>query len=151
MSESLPSFINHARGKGLDYTTIRQLLLTAGWKERDIARAIAAEGLDISVPEPTGGSNVRDSFIYLMCFASLYVVVGSAIGLYYTFLDYLYPDPAWGNLNVDAALDSVRYAIAAIDVTFPLFLVLSMVLERIIRQSPDGHKQPVARWLRSEE
>jgi hypothetical protein len=147
MSQSLQDFINHARGKGLDYVTIRQLLLAAGWKEKDIARAIAAEGLEIAVPEPAGGGSTRDSFIYLMSFVSLYVVVGSAIGLYYTFLDHLYPDPAWGDGNIEAMLDGVRYAIAAIVIAFPLFLILSLVLQRVVRQAPDSHKQPVARWL----
>lgn len=147
MSEPLGTFIHHAHAKGLDYGTIRQLLLAAGWKEKDIARAIAAEGLDIAVPEPTGSGNARDSFIYLMCFVALYVAVGSTIGLYYTFLDYLYPDPAWGTVDVDAVLEGVRYAIAAIVIAFPLFLVLSLLLQRIARHSPDSHKQPVARWL----
>lgn len=147
MSESLHNFITHARGKGLDYVTIRQLLLAAGWKDKDIARAIAAEGLEIAVPEPAGSGNVRDSFMYLMSFASLYAVVGSVIGIYYTFLDYLYPDPAWGHANLDAMRDGVRVAIAWIVVAFPLFLALSLVLERVVRQAPESRKQPVARWL----
>ena len=147
MSQSLQAFIQHARGKGLDHATIRQLLLAAGWKEKDIARAIAAEGLDMAVPEPARSASARESFMYLMSFVSLYVVVGSVIGLYYTFLDHLYPDPAWRNVDVDAMLDGVRYAIAAVIIAFPLFLVLSLVLERVVRQAADSAKQPVARWL----
>lgn len=146
MSDTLQGFIRHARGKGLDHVTIRQLLLASGWKEKDIARAIAAEGLDIGVPEPAGG-NARESFIYLMSFASLYVVVAGVISLYYIFLDSLYPDPAWSNVNVEWVLDNVRYAIASVVVAFPVFLALSLVLERIVQKTRDNQRPPVARWL----
>ena len=147
MTDALHSFITHARGKGLDHATIRLLLQAAGWKDKDIARGIAAEGLDLSVPEPAGSGNARDSFIYLMSFVTLYVVVGAINGLYFTFLDWLFPDPGWAFVNVDGMLDGVRYAIAAVIVAFPLFLVLSGILERIARRTPESHKLPVARWL----
>lgn len=147
MNDSLQNFITHARGKGLDHTTIRLLLQATGWKDKDIARGIAAEGLDLSVPEPTGSGNARDSFIYLMSFFTLYVVVTAIIVLYYMFLDFLFPDPGWSVIDFDAELNVVRYAIAAIMVAFPLFLILSQILERLTRRTPDSHKQPVARWL----
>jgi hypothetical protein len=147
MSETLHGFVQHARRKGFDHAAIRHLLLSTGWKDKDIARAMAAEGLEIPIPEPAGGGNARDSFIYLLNFASLYVVVVAAIALYFIFLDFLYPDLAMGAVDVDAVLDGVRYSIAAIVIAFPLFLFLSLVLERIVRQSPDSPKMPVARWL----
>jgi hypothetical protein len=147
MYEAINGFIQHARGKGLDFATIRQLLLSAGWKEKDIARAFASGNLDMAVPEPAGSGNARDSFIYLLAFAALYVVVGSVIALYYTYVDYLYPDQAVNTVNVNDVLDGVRYAIAAIVIAFPLFLVLNLVMERVVRQAPDSPKQPVARWL----
>ena len=81
--------------KGLDHGTIRTLLLAAGWKERDIAGGIVAEGLEMSVPEPAGKNSARDAFLYLLTFASLYITVWGVIVLCYTYLDYLYPDPAW--------------------------------------------------------
>lgn len=149
MTDALHSFIAHARGKGLDHATIRLLLQAAGWKDKDIARGIAAEGLDVSVPEPVGAGNARDSFIYLMSFVTLYVVVGAIIGLYFTFLDSLFPDPGWAMVNVEAMLDGVRYAIAAVIVAFPLFVILSTVLERIATRSPEAGKPPIARWLTS--
>ena len=147
MSDALHTFITHARSKGLDHTTIRLLLQSAGWKEKEIARGIAAEGLELAVPEPTGSGNARDSFIYLMSFTTMYVVVTAVIVLYYIFLDWLFPDPAWIVSDFDDILDAVRYAIAAVIVAFPLFVILSLVLERIVRRTPDTQKQPVARWL----
>lgn len=48
---------------------------------------------------------------------------------------------------MDIVLDAVRYAIAAVIVAFPLFVILSLILERLVRRTPDTHKLPVARWL----
>ncbi len=56
------------------------MLLAAGWKERDIASAVANESLDLPVPEPGGTGNARDAFLILLTFASLYITVSSVIG-----------------------------------------------------------------------
>ena len=65
MSEKLLAFIRHARDKGLEHGIIRTLLLASGWKERDIAGAVASESLDLPVPEPGSARNARDAFLYL--------------------------------------------------------------------------------------
>jgi hypothetical protein len=147
MSEKLPTFIRHARTKGLDHGTIRTLLLAAGWKERDIAGGIVAEGLEMSVPEPAGKNTARDAFLYLLTFVALYITVWSVIVLFYTYLDYLYPDPAWGEASVEAALDAVRYAIAAAIIAFPLFVLLSVILERAVLKDADSQVNPIRKLL----
>jgi hypothetical protein len=147
MHERLHAFLRHARDKGLDYATIRMLLLAAGWKERDIAGAIAGEGLELPVPSPTSEHLARDAFLYLLTFALLYITVSSVIVLYFTYLDYLYPDPGWMDWHADAALEGVRYALAAILVGFPLFIVLTAILERAVPKEPDGQIHPTRKWL----
>lgn len=146
MNETISQFISHARQKGLDHGTIRQLLLSAGWKDKEIARAIASQGLDLPVPEPGGGGNVRDSFIYLLCFAALYGVVGSVIAVYFVYLDYLFPDPT-DVIPWEWALSGIRYALAVIVIAFPLFLLLNRVIEHLVHKAPESSKQPIARWL----
>jgi hypothetical protein len=147
MSEKLQAFIRHARAKGLDHGTIRTLLLAAGWKERDIAGGIVAEGLEMSVPEPAGKNSARDAFLYSLTFTALYLTVWAAIVLFYTYLDYLYPDPAWGEAGVDAVLDVVRYAIAAAIIAFPLFVLVTAILERTVLKDPDSQVHPVQKWF----
>lgn len=147
MSEKLHAFIRHARAKGLDHGTIRTLLLAAGWKERDIASAIASEGLEMAVPAPPGAHGARDAFLYLLTFASLYLTLWGVVVLFYTYLDYLYPDPAWNDRAVEMALATVRYAIAAIIVGFPLFSLLTAILERAVLKDSDSLVHPVRKWL----
>ena len=146
MNQVINEFVRHARQKGLDHAIIRHLLLAAGWKDKEIAQAIVSEGLDIPVPEPRGSGNARDSFIYLLSFAALYVAVGCVISIYFVYLDYLFPDPS-DFAEIDWVLAGVRYCLAAIVIAFPLFAILARVLERIVRQSPEAAKQHVARWL----
>src|SRR5689334_21168329 len=119
----------------MDHATIHLLLHAAGWKERDIAGAIASEGLDLPVPEPVSARNARDAFLHMLTFTALYVAVSSVIMLFYSYLDYLYPDPAW-NWNAEPELEAIRYAIAAIVVAFPLFTLLSMLLDRSTEHAP---------------
>lgn len=147
MNDTLYTFISHARGKGMDHNTIQMLLRSAGWKEKDIAKGIASEGLNLPVPQPVGARNARDAFLYLLTFTALYVVVCGVIVLFYTYLDYMYPDPAWGDWTADMALDTIRYAIAAILVGFPLYAFLTFILERAIQKDPDQESLPTRRWL----
>ncbi len=42
MDEKLSRFVDHSLDKGLDHATIRQMLLSAGWKEKEIAEAFCA-------------------------------------------------------------------------------------------------------------
>jgi Domain of unknown function (DUF5671) len=147
MNEKLQTFLRHARGKGLDYATIRTLLLAAGWKERDIASAIANDGLELPVPEPRGAHGACDAFLYLLTFAMLYITVSSMIALYFNYLNYLFPDPADIHWNIDAVLEGVRYAIAAIVIGFPLFAVLTVILERAVLREPDSQVPAIRKWL----
>lgn len=147
MHQKLHAFLRHARDKGLDYATIRALLLAAGWKERDIASAIAGEGLELPVPEPAATPNARDAFLHLLTFASLYITVSSMIVLYFSYLDYLYPDPAWMDWYAEPALQTVRYAIAAVVISFPLLMVLTVILERAVPKEPGIQVHPARKWL----
>jgi Domain of unknown function (DUF5671) len=147
MNEKLHAFLRHAREKGLDYATIRTLLLAAGWKERDIATAIANDGLELPVPEPAGAHSARDAFLYLLMFVALYTSVTSTICLFNSYLSYLFPDAAFVNWNTDGMLEGVRYAIAAIIIAFPVFLGLSTLLQRAVAKDADGQVHPTQKWL----
>ena len=147
MNDQLQAFLRHARGKGLDYATARTLLLAAGWKERDIANAIASDTLELPVPEPAGTHGARDASLHLLTFTTLYITVGSMIALYFSYLDYLFPDPADISWNLDQGLEGVRYAIAAIFIGFPLFAVLTGILERAVLREHESQVPAVRKWL----
>ena len=149
MNPDLVAFLEHARSKGMDHGTIRMLLLSAGWKEKDVARALAEHALDMPVPSPTDGGGARDAFLHLSAFAALYASAIASVSLLFAYVNRLLPDPAFR----DAAraevwsLRGMRWSLATLLVLFPSFLWLSRLLLREMRVQPEKSWSGVRRWL----
>ena len=149
MDEQLIRFVDHARDKGMDLATIRQLLLSNGWKEKDIAEVFCTRDLELAIPEPTGVGSARDAFFHLLTFTALYTWATSLIVLVFTYIDFGFPDPAsrTSTYATEAALSSLRFSLAALIVSFPTFLILWNFLLREVRRHPEKAKGAIRRWL----
>jgi hypothetical protein len=149
MDPTLGPFIDHARAKGLDHATIRMLLLAAGWKEKEIARALVEHSLDMPVPAPPDVGGAREAFLHLVSFAALYTTVIAVLALVFTYLDVLLPDPAVSQyaLSAEQVRSSIRWEMSAVIVASPIFLWISSLLLREMRATPDKARSPVRRWL----
>lgn len=126
MDEKLIQFVDHARDKGMEHETIRHVLLAAGWKEKDAAEVFCARDLELPIPEPTGVGSARDAFFHLLTYTALYTWATSLILLFITYIDFAFPDPAQRTsyYALEAALSSIRASLAALIVSFPIFLIL---------------------------
>lgn len=142
---SLSSFIAHARSKGMDHQTIRMLLLSSGWKEKDISEAMASETLSMPVPLPPDAGSARDAFFHLLSLTTLTSTVISAIFLFFDFVNRLFPDPAFPNYSDDVS--SVRWELAVLFVSFPLFLWMSRLLQKEYARHQEKLASGVRRWL----
>jgi hypothetical protein len=149
MKEKLRQFVGHARDKGMEYPTIRHVLLSVGWKEKDIAEVFCARDLELAIPEPAGVGSARDAFFHLLTFAALYTWATSLILLLMTYIDFAFPDPAWQTSYqaLEAALSSIRASLAALIVSFPIFLILWHFLLREVQRHPEKAKGAIRRWL----
>lgn len=150
MTTSLNDFIAHARKKGMDHQTIRILLLSAGWKEKDIAEALTEQALDMPVPMPTDSGGAREAFFHLLTFASLYTSVIALIILFFTYINRLFPDPALaGQYYYQSSFDlsGIRWSMASVIVAFPLFILLSRFLLKEMRAHPERAWSGIRRWL----
>ncbi len=163
MDEKLIRFVDHARDKGMDYATIRQMLLSGGWKDKDIAEIFCTRELELPIPEPTRvlsagapsprqkGSvwprRARDAFLHLLMFGALYSCVTSLILLFFTYINFAFPDPAWRTsyAQLEELLSIIRAQLAIVIVTFPIFLILWHFLLREVRRNPE--KVAIRRWL----
>src|SRR5947209_13349463 len=125
MEERLTRFIDHARQKGLDPGEIFMLLRSSGWKEKQIAQALAARELAVPIPERAGAGSARDAFLHLVAFTALYSVAISLVLLFFTYIEFWFPDPAMRKSTsaVDAALSGIRIELATLIVSYPLFLL----------------------------
>jgi hypothetical protein len=149
MHENLLRFIEHARQKGMDYTTISLLLRSAGWKDKEIAEALAAHDLTMPVPERAGVGSARDAFFHLLAFTALYAWAISLICLVFTYIEFAFPDPATrtSTYALEASLSSIRASLATLIVSYPLFLLVWGFLLREVRLFPEKAKSGVRRWL----
>lgn len=146
---SLQQFITHARSKGMDHQTIRMLLISAGWKERDVLTAMSEESLDMPLPMPEDRGGAREAFLHLVAFASLYASLVSVLVLLFQYLNRLFPDVAFDGtyFGQDGNESMVRWFLAMLIVSFPLFAWMSRLILRDIKRSPERAWSPVRRWL----
>jgi hypothetical protein len=148
-TSDLSRFIEHARDRGLDHATIRMLLLSAGWKEKDVLEALARTSLDLPIPPPPDRGGAREAFFHLLTFASLYATVIATVILYFHYIDRLFPDPALAKAHRGERweLTAIRWSLAFVIVAFPVFLWLSRLLLREMRAHPERSWSAVRRWL----
>jgi hypothetical protein len=151
MQQRLAQFIEHARQRGMDHATIFLLLQSTGWKEQEIASAIAAGELEMPIPERAGVGSARDAFFHLLAFTALYSWASSLVFLLFTYISFAFPDPASppSTYAIEAALAGTRVALATLIVAYPLFGLTWWFLLREIRRYPDKAKSGVRRWLTS--
>ena len=131
----------------MDHATIRMLLLSSGWKERDVAQALSAEGLDMPVPVPPDAGGARDAFFHLISFAALYTLVISSIALFFQYIERLFPDPATDYSYSINNFSGIRWGMAAVLVSFPLLLWMSKIIQGEMRKHPEKSWSGVRRWL----
>jgi len=147
MSADLPSFIEHARQKGMDHATIRMLLLSAGWKEKEVIEALAKTSLEMPIPAPSDRGGAREAFLHLLTFASFYTSVVAIVVLLFHYIELLFPDPALTQITDTWRLSAIRWSLAFVIVSFPSFVWLSRVLFREMRSNPERSWSATRRWL----
>ena len=132
----------------MDHSTIRMLLLSSGWKEKEIAQALSAEGLDMPVPTPPDVGGAREAFLHLLSFAALYTMVISLIILFFYYINRAFPDLATDYAYTsDADFSGIRWSMAAVIVAFPLLLWMSRMIHKDIALYPQKAWSGIRRWL----
>lgn len=149
LTTSIHDFIHHARQRGMDHATIRVLLLSAGWREKDISRGLAEEGLDMPVPEPPGEGGAREAFQYLLALTALTFVVVNAITIAFRFISWMLPDDSesYESYMFDYQQTQVRWSMAMLLVAFPLLLAFTYWIGSGLSKAPERTKSAIRRWL----
>lgn len=90
-------------------------------------------------------SSPRDVFLYLLAIVTLYIGAVSFGALLFQYVNYFFPDPL-----IDAyqnASGSVRWAIAALVIVFPVYVWISWFLNRDALRDPEKRELRIRRWL----
>ena len=148
MNEELRQFIKESLEKGIDRESIRNVLLEAGWQERDLRSALAAFSdvdFPVAVPRPRPYLHAREAFLYLVSFISLYVFAFSLGTVLFGLIDHTFSN----SLNRYSSSPSTgeATAIAAVIVAFPLYLILMRRLASAVATDPERRQSLVRRWL----
>jgi len=149
MPPSLENFIDRARQKGLDTSAIFLLLRSGGWKEKEIADALAEQELALAVPQRAGLGSAWHGFAHLLAYTALYAWAGALIYLLFTYIEFALPDPATrpSQYAIEMVLSGVRASLATLIVAYPLFLIVWWYLLRETRRHPETARGGMRRWL----
>lgn len=86
----------------------------------------------------------KDFFLNLGAIVAIYVSVISFLNLIFATLDNLLPDVASGYYNT---YDSMRWAVASLVIAFPIFMILSKILNKDIKKNPEKENLGIRKWL----
>ena len=148
MNEELRQFIKESLDRDIDRDEIRDVLLEAGWQERDVRSALAAFAdvdFPVAVPRPRPYRHAREAFLYLVSFISLYVFTFSLGAVLFGLIDHTFADSLDRYRSSASAADAT--AIAAVIVAFPLYLILMRRLTAAVAADPERRQSLVRRWL----
>lgn len=149
MNAELDRFVREALGRGVPRDRIRSELARAGWRSEEVDAALGAwleSELPVPLPRRRVQMSAREAFLYLVMFATLYVVAFQAGMVGFTLVENLVPDAmrarAW-----DAGRSGMRWAAATMLIAFPVFLLCSRIVGRSLERDPEKRASGVRRWL----
>ena len=148
MNEELRQFIKESLEKGLEREAIRNVLLEAGWQERDLRGAFAAFAevdFPVAVPRPRPYLHAREAFLYLVSFIALYVSAFSFGAMLFGLIDHTFSDSPYRYVSYRSGVQAS--AIASVIVAFPVYLVLMRWLARSVAMDPERRQSLIRRWL----
>jgi Domain of unknown function (DUF5671) len=149
ISDELFGFVREALGRGQSRNAVEGVLLEAGWSRDQVNTGLAGFAdveFPIPVPRPKPYLSARDAFFYLLLFGTLYVSAFHLGSLVFDFINRALPDSAQ-SLNIEYWRQSVRWALASLIVTFPVFLYLSATDGRSIRRDPSTRRSQIRQSL----
>jgi hypothetical protein len=150
VERELSEFVRAALASGAPRAEIAGALTQAGWRNDQVQRALAefAEvAFPVPVPRPRPYLSAREAFLYLVLFATLYDSAMSLGGLFYALVDHAFPDALQAAVPLKAFQDSVRFAVAQLLVSFPVFAWLTLSIRRAVARDPNRRGSRVRKWL----
>jgi hypothetical protein len=147
MNSQINDFVHEALLRGVSREEISQSLIKGGWTMKEINTALNGFvdcDLPIPVPRKRVSSSAKDTFLFLMLFSSLYTMVFALGSVLFDLINIYMPDPGESLMRW---IVSLRYGIASVVVSFPIFLFMNRVIGRETLRNPGQRISPVRRWL----
>ena len=146
----LDLFVREALARGATRDSVASTLAGAGWPAAQVRRALNAYAevdFVVPVPKPRASLSAREAFLYLLLFATLYFAAYHLGNLLFDLINSAFPDATDDPYMVRRGQASMRWSIASVVITVPVFLSLSRMLARQEAGNPVLRLSPVRRWL----
>ena len=154
MPQELKKYIKTLADKGKSLEDIKQNLLTAGWRAKDIENAVKgsrSSGLDDDVPSPPpppqreGHSMVQIS-VNLFSFILLWIVAFSMGTLFFGVINKYFPDISRGDYGY-YGVSQIYSSMASIIVALPLYLWAMWFWFRGFARHPEQQESRLSKWF----
>lgn len=146
----LDDFLRKAKQQGATDEFLVALLKQQGWPEKAVYESLGRlyeEATGVTVPQPQSSlESAREAFYHLLAFATLGAWTVAIASIWFSLIDVWLPDRIVDDYR-RWSLRSVSFEIAAILVSFPIFVVATRSILRDIALAPDRAASGVRRWL----
>ena len=143
-NRDLAQFVRDALSAGKSRVEIAAVLGQAGWSAQEVSDAL--EGwADVPfappVPRPRPVVTARDFFVYALMFGALLFGAGYLVGLLHALIDHFISSEDSG------ATYRIRWAMAVLIVTLPLYLWLATRENRRLAADPALARSAIRSWM----
>ena len=149
-SQDLELFVRDALLRGQPRAAIDAALVQAGWspqQTRSVLDAYADVDFPVPVPRPRASLSAREAFAYLVMFATLYFGAWNLGSLLFDLINRTWPDPALNQYVFRSTDGSIRWAMAALIIAFPVFVFVARRVARDVALHPIKRLSAIRRWL----
>ena len=149
MTNEITDFVRRALEAKIGRDEIAKALTAAKWPDHEIKSALSAFAdvpFPIAVPRPRPYLSARDVFTYLVLFCALYASVFYIVQLLFAFVDKAIPDAAINSYG-DYLDSTIRWDIAGLMVSLPLFLFMFRLVSGRIARDPMARESRPRKWL----
>lgn len=95
--------------------------------------------------KPLPRSTAKDVFSHLLAIVTLYVSVISFITLCFQYVNVKFPDVL--NFYYTGILDAIRGSMSSIIVVWPVFILMSWLINKDMKADPQKHEIGIRKWL----
>jgi hypothetical protein len=149
-ADHLAEFVGEALSKGKTKSEISAVLLKAGWLETEVGRATASwsdESFPLPVPKPRAIVSARDAFLYAALFTALAYSLWHINRLGFALITLWLPDNVQSEWVIAGSYGAVRWAMATLIVSVPLFVWLNHKVTKAIDMDPAMKRSALRKWF----
>lgn len=144
VSKELSRFTRDALVAGKTRGQISQALTTSGWAASEVREALdawAETPFSPPIPRPQTTVSARDFFVYTLTFGVMIFGAVCVVQLFHALID------VWMNDSQYRASSRIRWAMAVLIVTTPVFIWLTFRERAKLAADPALYRSAIRKWL----